>query len=64
MGATHIRCARFAPPLLISIALLAGCATPTSTRTTVVLLPEEDNTVGAVAVVGWFWPNLIVQSAC
>ena len=50
MGATHIRCARFAPPLLISIALLAGCATPTSTRTTVVLLPEEDNTVGAVAV--------------
>lgn len=20
--------------------------------------------VGAVAVVGWFWPNLIVQSAC
>lgn len=50
MGATHIRCARFAAPLLISIALLAGCATPTSTRTTVVLLPEEDNTVGAVAV--------------
>ncbi|AOF87664.1 ompA family protein [Hydrogenophaga sp. RAC07] len=50
MGATHIRCARFAAPLLISIALLAGCATPTSTRTTVVLLPEEDNTLGAVAV--------------
>lgn len=50
MGATHTRCARFAAPLLISIALLAGCSTPTSTRTTVVLLPEEDNTVGAVAV--------------
>ncbi len=50
MGATHTRCARFAAPLLIALAFLAGCATPTSTRTTVVLLPEEDNTVGAVAV--------------
>lgn len=50
MGASHTRCARFAAPLLTVLALLAGCAAPTSTRTTVVLLPEEDNTVGAVAV--------------
>lgn len=50
MGASHIRCSRFAAPLLIALAVLSGCAAPTSTRTTVVLLPEEDNTVGAVAV--------------
>ena len=50
MGATQIRRARLAAPLLIALALLAGCAAPTSTRTTVVLLPEDDNTVGAVAV--------------
>ncbi len=50
MRATHTRSARFAAPFLIALALLVGCAAPTSTRTTVVLLPEEDNTVGAVAV--------------
>lgn len=50
MGATHNRCVRLAAPLLFALAFLAGCAAPTSTRTTVVLLPEEDNTVGAVAV--------------
>lgn len=50
MGASHIRCAWFVAPLLIALAFLSGCAAPTSTRTTVVLLPEEDNTVGAVAV--------------
>lgn len=50
MRATNTRSARFAAPFLIALALLVGCAAPTSTRTTVVLLPEEDNTVGAVAV--------------
>lgn len=50
MGASHTRSARLAAPLLIALAFLAGCATPTSTRTTVVLLPEEDNTLGAVAI--------------
>ncbi len=50
MRGSHTRGARFAAPLLIALAFLAGCATSTSTRTTVVLLPEEDNTVGAVAV--------------
>ncbi|MFN7121390.1 MAG: OmpA family protein [Hydrogenophaga sp.] len=50
MGASHTRWVRFGALLLIATAFLAGCATPTSTRTTVVLLPEEDNTVGAVAV--------------
>jgi outer membrane protein OmpA-like peptidoglycan-associated protein len=50
MGASHTRWGRFGALLLIATAFLAGCATPTSTRTTVVLLPEEDNTVGAVAV--------------
>lgn len=50
MGASHTRWGRLAALLLITGAFLAGCATPTSTRTTVVLLPEDDNTVGAVAV--------------
>jgi outer membrane protein OmpA-like peptidoglycan-associated protein len=50
MSATHLRSARMAALLLMAGALLAGCATPTSTRTTVVLLPDEDNTVGAVSV--------------
>ena len=50
MGASHTRSARFAALPLIALAFLAGCANPTSTRTTVVLLPEEDNTVGALAV--------------
>ncbi|MDP2252018.1 MAG: OmpA family protein [Hydrogenophaga sp.] len=50
MGASQTRWSRLAALLLITGAFLAGCATPTSTRTTVVLLPEEDNTVGAVAV--------------
>lgn len=50
MGASQARWSRLAALLLISGAFLAGCATPTSTRTTVVLLPEEDNSVGAVAV--------------
>lgn len=37
--------------LVLSVsALVAGCATPTSTRTTVVLMPDEDNTVGALSI--------------
>lgn len=50
MRSTHLRSARQAALLLIASALLAGCAAPASTRTTVVLLPDEDNTVGAVSV--------------
>jgi peptidoglycan-associated lipoprotein len=42
--------ARFAAVLLLAMAGLVGCATPTSTRTTVVLLPDEDGKVGAVSV--------------
>lgn len=42
--------ARLAALLLIASAVLAGCATPTSTRTTVVLLPDEDSTVGAMSI--------------
>lgn len=44
------RCARFAALLVLAGAFLAGCATPTSTRTTVVLLPDEDSTVGAMTI--------------
>ena len=50
MAPSQTRRVRLAALLLITGAFLAGCATPTSTRTTVVLLPEEDSTVGAVAV--------------
>lgn len=44
------RCARFAALLLFAAAALGGCATHPSTRTTVVLLPDEDGKVGAVSV--------------
>ncbi len=44
------RSAWLAALLFIAGTLLAGCATPTSTRTTVVLLPEEDSTVGALSI--------------
>ena len=50
MRTSHLRSARLAALLVIAGAWLAGCATPTSTRTTVVLLPDEDSTVGAVSV--------------
>ena len=50
MRTTHFRLVRLAGPLLIVLGFLTGCAAPTSTRTTVVLLPEEDNAVGTVAV--------------
>lgn len=52
MRTSQTRCVRFAAPLLLAIALLGGCATqpPTSTRTTVVLMPDEDSTVGAVSI--------------
>ena len=50
MAPSQTRRVRLAALLLITGAFFAGCATPTSTRTTVVLLPEEDSTVGAVAV--------------
>ncbi len=46
---TH-RFARLAALLVVAGAFLAGCATPTSTRTTVVLLPDEDSTVGAMTI--------------
>lgn len=49
MRTPEARC-RFAALLLVPFMFLAGCAAPTSTRTTVVLLPDEDNTVGAVSV--------------
>jgi outer membrane protein OmpA-like peptidoglycan-associated protein len=50
MKAPHTRSVRFPFQLLIAIACLGGCTTYTSTRTTVVLLPDEDGKVGAVSM--------------
>lgn len=52
MKASQTRCARFTALFLIASAYLGGCATPppTSTRTTVVLMPDEDSKVGAVSI--------------
>lgn len=50
MRVLQTRCARFTALLLFAAATLGGCATHPSTRTTVVLLPDEDGKVGAVTV--------------
>jgi len=50
MKAPHSRSVRFPFQLLIAVACLGGCTTYPSTRTTVVLLPDEDGKVGAVSM--------------
>ncbi|MDP3254168.1 MAG: OmpA family protein [Hydrogenophaga sp.] len=52
MKAPQMRWARHAPLIVAAAACLGGCATglPQITRTSVVLLPDEDSKVGAVSM--------------
>jgi len=50
MSASRIRWGRFAALGLVVLACLGGCATREVTRTSVVLLPDEDSKVGAVTM--------------
>lgn len=50
MRAPQTRSVWLAALPFIAGTFLAGCATPTSTRTTVVLLPDEDSAVGAMSI--------------
>lgn len=52
MKTPQIRWARCAPLIVVVVACLGGCATglPQATRTSVVLLPDEDSKVGAVSM--------------
>jgi peptidoglycan-associated lipoprotein len=50
MKASQTVCGRFTAPFLIALACLGGCGTAPVTRTSVVLLPDEESKVGAVSM--------------